>query len=98
MATKNVRVPERLHKELKLKSLNDGVNIGDLVTELIYKGLDVERFICEDGRPINMNDTDQLFVDEFGGVIPPDSEMDFRQYCEFVLKTQGVMRPMSDDE
>lgn len=97
MATKNVRVPESLHQRLKIEALGSGKNIGDLATELIYRALDAERYVTEDGTPINMNDTEQLFLDEYGGIIPPDSEMDFREYCEFVIKTQGVMRPMDDE-
>jgi len=59
--------------------------------------LDAERFVTEDGTPVNMNDTEQLFLDEYGGIVPPDSEMSFRDYCEFILETQGVMRPMEDE-
>ena len=93
MATKNLRVSVELHTELKMTAMLKGTSLQDYVNSILYKELDSEKYKDEDGNPIDMTNHDQIFLDRFGGDIPPDSDMSFREYVEFVKEKEGVLRP-----
>lgn len=98
METRNIRVLESNRDLLKLEAMKQGKTLQKLADEIIQDYFDRDRFKDEYGNPIDMRNHNQVFLDRFGGIIPADSEMDFREYVEFVLEYDGVLRPHIEEE
>ncbi len=97
MATKNIKIPVELHTQLKIESMLSGESLQDFVTEILYAHMDAKNYVDEYGKPIDMTNHHQVFLDRFGGIVPADSNMTFREYVDFVKDTEGVLRPHDEE-
>lgn len=80
-----------------MKAMLESKNLADLVTEMLYQSMDGDKYKDENGHSVDMSDTEQVFLDRFGGIIPANSSMTFREYVDSVNEREGVLRPYKEE-